>query len=159
MHLIIDEYLLIHDRQFPVAEPTTLTLAATGNQYGTRNMATVDEMKKAMLTGEAKILTISRVKELAGKRIGTIYFNFHPQHHPEVDEFVVGEMKSEFELHPDKKLVRKQFKNKPHLLKKMQATLEILTCEGRRTSLRAIAMNSGIFTGPDPDYEVWFREY
>ena len=122
-------------------------------------MVTIEKMKQEIQAGNTHILTIERAQRLAGKRIGTIYFDFTPHHKPAVDEFVVGEMKSEFDLHPDKKSVLKEFKDKPHIIRRMKSTLEILTEEGRRTFLRASAHNSGIFTGPDKDYEVWFREF
>ena len=122
-------------------------------------MVTIEEMKKAVIAGDTRILTIEKAKGLTGKRIATIYFDFQPRHQPAVDEFTVGEIKSEFELHPDKKSVLRELKDKPHLIKRMKSTLEIVTDEGRRTSLRANAFNSGIFTGPNIDYEVWFKEF
>ena len=136
-----------------------ITLAATGEQYGLNNMATIEEMKSAVIGGDRRILTLEKVKALTGKRIGTIYFDFQPSQHPKVDEFIVGEIKSEFDLHPDKKSVMKEFKDRPHLIKRMKTTLEIITDDGRRTFLRANAVNSGIFTGPNADYEVWFKEF
>lgn len=148
--------------QLPKATCVThipINLATTGKQCGKHTMATLEEMQHAIRTGDSRILTIDQVKVLTGKRIGTIYFDFQPSHRPEVDEFVVGEMKSEFELHPDKKSVLREFKDKPHIIKRMKSTLEIMTMEGRRTFLRASTFNSGIFTGPDKDYEVWFKEF
>jgi hypothetical protein len=120
-------------------------------------MISLEAMRVAVRDGDTKILTIERAKDLTGKRIGTIYFNFTPMHLPEVDEFVIGEMKSEYDLHSDKKSVHKEFRDKPHLIRKMKNTYEIITDEGRRTNLRASSYNSGIFTGPDKDYEVWFK--
>ncbi|MDP1622671.1 MAG: hypothetical protein Q8M08_10085 [Bacteroidales bacterium] len=99
-------------------------------------MATLDEMNQAVLHGKTKILTLDRIKELTGKRIATIYFNFRPPFMHEVDEFIVGEIKSAFDLHPDQKSVVKELKSSPHLLKRMKSTLEVLTEEGRRTSIR-----------------------
>lgn len=122
-------------------------------------MVTVEEMKKAVQVGDSRILTIEKAKGLTGKKIATIYFDFKPSQQPKVDEFVVGEIKSEFDLHPDQKSVIREFKSKPHLIKKMKSTLEIITIEGRRTSLRAYPFRSEIFTGPDTDYEVWFKEF
>jgi hypothetical protein len=121
-------------------------------------MVTLDEMNQAVLHGKTKILTLDRIKELTGKRIATIYFNFLPPFRHKVDEFVVGEIKSAFDLHPDKKSVVKELKNSPHLLKRMKSTLEIITEEGRRTSIRVESYRNGIFTGPDNAFEVWFRE-
>ncbi len=36
--------------------------------------------------------------------------------------------------------------------------MEILTEEGRRTPVQVESLKSGIFTGPDNAFEVWFRE-
>ncbi len=121
-------------------------------------MASLEEMRKAVEGGITRILTLERVKGLTGKRIATIYFDFRLNHLPQVDEFVIGEIKSEYDLHDDKPKVLKEFKDKPHLIKKMKSTYEILTQDNRRTFLKATATNSGIFTGPDDDYEVWFKE-
>ena len=121
-------------------------------------MATLDEMKKAVEQGHTKILTMERIKDLTGRRIATIYFDFQQQHRHEVDEFVVGEIKSTFDLHPDQKSVLKELKDRPHLIKRMKSTLEIITEEGRRTTLKAETFRSGIFTGPDIAHEVWFKE-
>jgi hypothetical protein len=121
-------------------------------------MASLEEMKVAVISGATKVLTIERAKALKGKRIATIFFDFHQQHLHEVDEFVVGDLKSEFDLLPDKKSVIKQLKDRPHMIRKMKSTFEITTGDDRRTFLKACAYNSGIFTGPDIDFEVWFKE-
>jgi hypothetical protein len=121
-------------------------------------MVTLEEMNQAVLQGQTKILTLDRIKGLTGKRIATIFFNFRPPYRHEVDEFVVGEIKSAFDLHPDQKAMVKKHKDSPHLLKRMKSTMEILTEEGRRTSLQVETFKSRIFTGPDKAFEVWFRE-
>jgi hypothetical protein len=121
-------------------------------------MATLAEMKEAVLQGKTQVLTIDRVKRLAGKRIATIFFDLQPQHQHIVDEFVVGEIRSEFDLHPNQKSVLKELKSNPHLIRRMKSTMEILTREGRRTFLKAETHRSMIFTGPNNAYEVWFRE-
>ena len=99
-------------------------------------MVTLEEMNQAVLEGKTKVLTLDRIKGLTGKRIATIFFNFRPPYRHEVDEFVVGEIKSAFDLHPDQKSVVKELKGNPHLLKRMKSTMEILTEEGRRTAIR-----------------------
>ena len=121
-------------------------------------MASLEEMKVAVISGATKVLTIERAKELKGKRIATIFFDFHHLHQHEVDEFIVGDLKSEFDMVPDKKSILRLYKNSPHLIKRMKSTFEITTQDDRRTFLKACAYNSGIFTGPDIDFEVWFKE-
>ena len=76
----------------------------------------------------------------------------------QIDEFIVSEIKTEFDLHPDQKSVLSELIDIQHLLIKMKSTWEIITGEGRRTIFRADAYMSGIFTGPNIDYEVLFRE-
>ena len=115
-------------------------------------------MNLAVLHGDTKILTLNRIRGLTGKRIATIFFNFRPPYPHEVDEFVVGEIRSAFDLHPDQKSVVKELKGSSHLLKRMKSTMEILTEEGRRTSVQVESLKSGIFTGTDNAFEVWFRE-
>ena len=121
-------------------------------------MATLEEMKTAVKCGTTKVLTLERAKTLTGKRIATIFFDFSPRHQHQVDEFTMGEIKTVFDLHSDQKAVLAEYKDKPHLIKKMKSTWEIITEEGRRTFLRADGYTGGIFTGPNPDFEVWYKE-
>jgi hypothetical protein len=121
-------------------------------------MATLEEMKEAVQGGNTKVLTLERAKELLGKRIATICFDMQPKHQHVIDEFTIGEIKSEFELHPDRFQVIKDCKTTPHLLRRMKLTFEIITLDARRTFLQAHTYKNGIFTGPDPDSEVWFKE-
>lgn len=121
-------------------------------------MTTLEEMNQAVLQGNTKILTLDRIKELTGKRIATIFFNFQPPHRHAIDEFVIGKVISAFDLHPDQKSVLKELKDRPHLIKRMKSTLEIITEEGRRTFIKAETYKSSIFTGPDNTQEVWFKE-
>jgi hypothetical protein len=121
-------------------------------------MVTLEEMNQAVLQGNTKILTLDRIKELTGKRIATIFFNFQPPHSHTIDEFVIGKVLSAYDLHPDQKSVIKELKGSPHLLKRMKSTLEIITEEGRRTFIKAEVHKSSIFTGPDSAHEVWFKE-
>lgn len=121
-------------------------------------MVTLAEMNQAVVLGKTKMLTLERIKELSGKRIATIFFNFRPPYRHEVDEFVVGEIKSAYDLLPDQKSVVKKLKDSPHLIKRMKSTMEILTQEGRRTSIKVESYKNEIFTGPDNAFEVWFKE-
>jgi hypothetical protein len=121
-------------------------------------MATIEEMKLAVQVGDTRVLTLERAIGLAGKKIATIQFDFQRLQQPTVDEFTVGEIKREFDLHPNQQSVLMEFKDRDHVIKKMKSTLEIITKEGRRTFIQTTAANYGIFTGPDLDYEVWFKE-
>jgi len=121
-------------------------------------MATLEEMKTAVKCGTTKVLTLERAKALIGKRIATIFFDFKPQHKHQVDEFTVGEIKTVFDLHSDQKAIVMEFKDKPHIIRKMKSTWEIITEEVGRTFLRAECYTGGIFTGPDIDFEVWYKE-
>ena len=44
------------------------------------------------------------------------------------------------------------------VINRMNPTMEILTQEGRRTSVKVESYQNEIFTGPDNTYEVWFKE-
>lgn len=53
-------------------------------------------MREAVNNGTAKVLTLELAKQLKGKRIRTIYFGYKGQ--DGVQEFIVGEFASQFEL-------------------------------------------------------------
>lgn len=59
-------------------------------------MNTLSQMRQAVNDGTAKVLTLALAKELKGKKIRTIYFGYRGQ--DGVDEFIVGDIISEFEL-------------------------------------------------------------
>jgi hypothetical protein len=121
-------------------------------------MTTLEEMQNAVQEGATKILTLERAKGLKGKRIATIIFDFQPPHRHKVDEFIIGDIKSEFDLQPDQRGVLKEYKEWPHIIRRMKLTYEIITHDNRRTSLRTQSYRNEIFTGPDIDNEVWFKE-
>jgi hypothetical protein len=121
-------------------------------------MVTLDEMNQAVIQGKTKMLTLDRITGLTGKRIATFFFDFRPPYRHEADEFVVGKIISAFDLHPDQKSVVEEFKESPHLLNRLKSTMKIITEEGQRTNIQVEPFKSEIFTAPDNDFLVWFKE-
>jgi hypothetical protein len=101
-------------------------------------MKTLQELRKAVETKTASILTVTYAQNLKGKRIATIYFGYHGQ--DGIDEFVVGEVKKE--IYPNGK----------------EGRVCLFTAEGRNTFIRAHEENKGIFTCSDIDRYVFFIE-
>lgn len=60
-------------------------------------MKTLEEMRDIVARNEAKLLTIEAARELKGKKIQTIYFGY--AHQDGTDEFVVGDLVSEWEYY------------------------------------------------------------
>lgn len=60
-------------------------------------MKTLQEMREIVERGEAQFLTIEAARELKGKKIQTIYFGY--EHQDGTDEFVVGDLVSEWEYY------------------------------------------------------------
>jgi len=58
--------------------------------------ALLNQMRQAAIQGELGFLTVDLAKALKGKKIQTIYFGYKGQ--DGVDEFVVGDLKSEYEI-------------------------------------------------------------
>jgi len=121
-------------------------------------MTAKEDFRKALDNFNVRLLTIDRARGLLGRRISAILFDCRSQDIREVDEFVLGEIVTEFDLtHPQQSLSM-EFIESPLAKNNMRPFLEITTKDGRRSFLKADAYTGGIFTGPDNDYEVWFKE-
>jgi len=101
-------------------------------------MKTLEEMRQAVKTKEAKILTIDLANKLKGKKIRTIYFGYKGQ--DGIDEFIIGDIKRE--IYASGK----------------EGKLCLFTSDGRNTYIRAHKENNGDFTCSDSDRFVYFIE-
>jgi hypothetical protein len=101
-------------------------------------MKTLQEMREAVKSGNAKVLTVETAKELKGKKIATIYFGYEGQ--DGIDEFIVGDVMRE--IYPNGK----------------EGQLCLFTSYGRCTYIRAHEGNEGAFTCTDSDRFVYFIE-
>lgn len=101
-------------------------------------MKTLQEMRLAVETKEAKVLTTDLANELKGKKIATIYFGYKGQ--DGIDEFIVGEVKHE--IYATGK----------------EGKLCLFTSDDRNTYIRAHEENEGAFTCSDSDRFVYFIE-
>lgn len=101
-------------------------------------MKTLQEMKEAVKSGNAKVLTVETAIDLKGKKIATIYFGYEGQ--DGIDEFIIGEVKRE--IYANGK----------------EGQLCLFTSDGRCTYIRAHEENGGAFTCSDIDRFVYFIE-
>lgn len=101
-------------------------------------MKTLQEMREAVKSGNAKVLTLETALDLKGKKIATIYFGYKGQ--DGIDEFIVGEVKRE--IYANGK----------------EGQLCLYTSDGRNTYIRAHEENGGAFTCSDSDRFVYFIE-
>lgn len=103
-------------------------------------------MREMVERKEAQFLTIEAARELKGKKIQTIYFGY--DHQDNTDEFVVGDLVSEWEYYrnlkedcyPDKN----GFQNRTEYwesymtaeqIKQHKEQLELITVDGRQTHI------------------------
>jgi hypothetical protein len=102
---------------------------------------TLQQMREAVKSGLAKVLTTWDAERLKGKRIRTVYFGYRGQ--DGVDEFVVGDV-IEKDWIPD-------FEPK---------IKELLTHDNKPTNIRNHYMLTGdeVFTCSDVDRPVYFIE-
>ncbi len=121
-------------------------------------MTAKEDIHTALDNFNVRLLTIDRARELLGKRISAILFDYSSQDIREVDEFVLSEIIPEFDHTPPRKSLSRKFVKSPLAKNKMTPVFEITTKDGRRSLLKADAYTGGIFTGPDNDLEVWFKE-
>lgn len=130
-------------------------------------MKSLNEMKKAVDSKEAQILTVELAKQLKGKSISTIYFGYKGQ--DGVDNFVVGEIKSHYDLakeesynqHDPRFATRADYWESymsDAQLNEEKSTLMLLAQDGRETYIRAHSFNCGVFTCSDSDRFVYFVE-
>ena len=118
-------------------------------------------MWEAVENKTAKVLDVETARELLGQKIRTIYFGYKDQNG--VDEFVIGEIISEYEYaernpcdgyenqarYWDKIMTRAK-------LAERKNTMIIITDDGRNTYFRAYTENKGIFSCTDIDRFVYF---
>jgi hypothetical protein len=110
-------------------------------------MKTLQEMREIVERGEAQFLTIEAARELKGKKIQTIYFGY--AHQDGTDEFVVGDLVSEWEYYrnlkedcyPDEKGYQNRTEYwasymTPAQIKRSKEQLELTTAEGWLTYIR-----------------------
>lgn len=122
---------------------------------------TLNTMREAVKTKTAEILTLLDAKDLKGKKIATIYFGYNGQ--DGVDEFVIGEIISEYEnaernpcdgydnqaRYWDSYMTREQ-------LEECKNKMLIITDDGRNTYISAHPENQGIFSCSDIDRFVYY---
>jgi hypothetical protein len=128
-------------------------------------------MRESVKSGKAQILTVSLAESLKGKRIRTVYFGYHGQNG--VDDFVVGNVVSEYEYYRNLKEDcfndhPKGFKNRaeywesymsPDRIGETKNTLVLLSADGKNTRIFASKENNGAFTCSDSDRFVYFVEH
>lgn len=128
-------------------------------------MKTLEEMIKLQDEGKLDILTIDKAKELRGKKIQILNFGYAHQDH--TDEFVVGEILSEFEIAQRNKDGFKGFKSQaeywesfmsPQKLEAMKESFELLNDKGGHTFAKYSADEDldGQFHLGDIGRLVWF---
>lgn len=126
--------------------------------------ATINEMRTAYFNNELEVLTLDAAKSLEGKKIQTFFFGY--DHQDGVDEFVIGEIISEYEL---AKRNTEGFKTNQaeywesymteKQLNEMKTTLQIITTDGRKTYIRhnPIWNRDNEFHCSDVDRTVFYR--
>ncbi len=110
-----------------------------------------EEMRTAAINGELKELTISVYPELIGKRIQTIYFGYLDQYG--VDDFVVGELISEWDLagRKDFSEIDPRFKTRQEYWASFMRSKEIAECKNTLTILTSEGKQTYISLHPDYD--------
>lgn len=130
-------------------------------------MKTLQEMRSAVETKTANVLTLENAKSLKGKKIRTIYFGYKGQ--DGVDEFVVGEVISALEYYRNLKENcfidhPKGFKNRVEYwesymtksqLLEIKNSYKIITVDGRDTYI-STEPGEDVFTCSDADRYVYF---
>lgn len=126
-------------------------------------MRTINEMRQLVADKKTNLLTIDKANGLIGKEISTIYFGYRGQ--DGVDQFVVGEIISEYEL--AKRQPVDGYANRadywednlaPEKIEAYKRELAILTSDGRDTFIRCYS-DEGIFWCSDSDRFVQYIEY
>ena len=98
----------------------------------------IDQLRRAVETNQAKLLTTKLAHTLRGKKIATIYFGYRGQ--DGCDEFMIGDIKPE--IYGNGK----------------EGEICLFTSDGRNTYIRAHKENNGIFSCSDIDRFVYFIE-
>lgn len=129
----------------------------------------LNEMRQAHQNQELNILTLEAAKQLKGKRIQIIYFGYKGQ--DGVADFIVGEIKSEFELaelevneqlfpeHGNRAKYWESFMSEEKLNQRKQ-TLCLLTSDGKDLYIKChlYDLDGNTFTCSDADRYVFYRE-
>lgn len=128
-------------------------------------MDLLQELRELASNGKLETLTLEKAKKLQGKRIQTIYFGY--AHQDGVDDFIVGEIISEYEL-ALRDTSADGFENRakywesymtPSRLHEVKTQLVILTKDNRNTYIRTNTEGyyANIFWCSDSDRFVQFR--
>jgi hypothetical protein len=122
---------------------------------------TLKQMREAANNGTAQELTIDLAKSLIGKKIVTIYFGYEGQ--DGIDEFVIGEIISEYDYHKTKPCDGYASRSdywesymEPSALERTKQTLTIITSDGRDTAIRVDKSQDSRFHCSDEDRTVLF---
>lgn len=129
----------------------------------------IKEMRQAHQNGELNILTLEAAKQLTGKRIQTIYFGYKGQ--DGVTDFIVGDIKSEYELaeleanaelfpkHGNRAKYWESIMSEDQLSKRKQ-TFCLLDEQGKNTYIKCHSydLDGNTFTCSDADRYVFYRE-
>lgn len=124
----------------------------------------LETMRELLREGKLEVLTIHNVKDLIGKRIQTIYSGYMGQDH--IDEFVLGEIVSEYELAEKEKyslaLTRAEYLElimPEYKIHELQQDLTLITSDNRNTYIRysSTCNCKGEFHCSDVDRMVFFR--
>lgn len=139
-------------------------LREIGKHVNGAKVSLLREMKYADSHDELDELNIDNVHELVGKHIQTLYYGYDGQ--DGVDDFVVGEIVSEYEIASRETLddgrTRAQYWESymsENQLRREKETLQILTADGRETYIRHNPSENydGEFYCSDTDRTVYFR--
>ena len=150
---------LMMDKCFDVCEEAGEDIYAIALECETktkkRDMKTLQEMKKIVDLGEAKLLTIEAARELKGKKIQTIHFGY--AHQDGTDEFVVGDITTEMEYY--RNLKEECFpdqhgnRNRAEYWESYMTASQLKRKRERLILLREDGTSTSIFYDPAEDYD------